>query len=140
MQEADHDDCLQHQDALKGLVAGHQVHQDMSWLDPTTALLPELSATIQVIAYIKILHHRRLDFCWSEGGGELSLDELEKVLESGVSENGPLTEFLQLQDLSRGVEHSAAPNAEVRTESHCSGPAESTLTVWCFIRPGGPGA
>jgi hypothetical protein len=59
MQEADHD-CLQHQDALGGLVTGHQVHQDMSWLDPTTALLPELSATIKAIAYKQILHHRRL--------------------------------------------------------------------------------
>jgi hypothetical protein len=32
-------------------------------------------------------------------------------------------DFLQLQALSRGVEHSAAPTAEVRTESHYSGPA-----------------
>jgi hypothetical protein len=64
MQEADHD-CLQHQDALKGLVAGLQVHQDMSWLDPTTALPLELSATIQVVAYKKIVHHRGShDFCW----------------------------------------------------------------------------
>jgi hypothetical protein len=129
MQEADHD-CLEHQDALKCLVAGHQVHQDMSWLDPTTAVPLELSATIKTIAYKKILHHRRLVI--SAGGWwELSSPSLRKFLSR-------MTAQMILAALSRGVEHSAAPNAEVRTESHCSGPAESNL--WCFIWPGGPGA